>query len=70
MRAGHFIRSLGAAALALLTGLPALGQVRDVDLKAAYIYNFVQFTVWPDTGRAREAFVVCASPDTSLWASL
>ena len=70
MRIRQVIRPICAAALALLTGLPALGQVRDVDLKAAYIYNFVQFTVWPDTGRAKDPFVVCSSPDSALWASL
>jgi hypothetical protein len=45
-------------------------QVRDVELKAAFIYNFAQFTVWPDGGRAKEPFVVCASRDSALWSSL
>ncbi|QNA90008.1 YfiR family protein [Massilia sp. Dwa41.01b] len=58
------------AQLALLAPVPAWAQVRDVDLKAAYIYNFVQFTTWPELGRAREPFFVCASPDSALWASL
>ncbi|QNB00897.1 YfiR family protein [Massilia sp. Se16.2.3] len=40
------------AQLALLAPVPAWAQVRDVDLKAAYIYNFVQFTTWPELGRA------------------
>jgi len=48
----------------------ARAQVRDVELKAAYIYNFAQFTVWPEGGRAKDAFVVCASPDSALWTSL
>lgn len=56
-----------AAALACA---PLHAQVRDVELKAAYIYNFAQFTVWPDVPRPKDAFVVCASPDSALWTSL
>lgn len=62
----HFCLALGSA----LACAPAYAQLRDVELKAAFIYNFAQFTVWPDMGRAREPFLVCASPDSALWSSL
>lgn len=55
---------------ALVACAPLRAQVRDVELKAAYIYNFAQFTVWPDGARPREPFVVCANPDSVLWNSL
>ena len=45
-------------------------QVRDVDLKAAYIFNFAQFTAWPEPGKGREPFLVCATPNGVLWTSL
>lgn len=70
MTASRFLSYLCFAALAPLAFGPARAQVRDVDLKAAYIYNFVQFTTWPDGVRAKDAFFVCASPDSALWASL
>lgn len=70
MRALPFLRFMYVAAGALLPCAMAAAQVRDVELKAAYIYNFVQFTVWPDAVRAKEPFVVCASPDSALWSSL
>ena len=70
MRPGSCIRSAFLAASALLACALAQAQVRDVELKAAYIYNFVQFTVWPEGARARDPFVVCASPDSALWSSL
>jgi hypothetical protein len=57
----------GAAALAVVA--PCCAQVRDVEMKAAYIYNFAQFTTWPDT-RARLPFRVCADGASALWASL
>lgn len=64
------IRSLGLAAACALACAHALAQVRDVELKAAYIYNFAQFTVWPEQSRAKDPFVVCASSDSALWDSL
>lgn len=44
---------------ALLATLPCMAQVRDVELKAAYIYNFAQFVSWPQ-GRERMPLSVCA----------
>lgn len=70
MRASPFLRFMCLAAGALLACGMAAAQVRDVELKAAYIYNFAQFTVWPDTARPKEQFLVCASPDSALWSSL
>lgn len=67
---GKFIRFMCLAAGGLLACAMATAQVLDVELKAAYIYNFVQFTVWPDSARAKEPFIVCASPDSALWSSL
>ncbi|MFC0250694.1 YfiR family protein [Massilia consociata] len=65
-----FIRSIGFAAIGALACALAAAQVRDVELKAAYIYNFAQFTVWPETARPKASFIVCASPNSTLWTSL
>jgi len=58
---------LGAAALA--AAAPSCAQVRDVEMKAAYIFNFAQFTTWPEP-RARLTFKVCADAASALWPSL
>jgi len=65
-----FLRHLALVVCGALACAHARAQLRDVELKAAFIYNFVQFTVWPDSGRAREPFLVCASPESALWSSL
>lgn len=70
MRSAAYLRHLCVAVCGVLACKHAGAQLRDVELKAAFIYNFVQFTVWPDTGRMREPFLVCASPDSALWSSL
>jgi hypothetical protein len=57
-----------ACAAATLSLAATCAQVRDVELKAAYIFNFAQFTAWPEPGRG--PFVVCAAPDSVLWTSL
>jgi hypothetical protein len=62
--------------LALLALLPALllaapacrAQPDDVALKAAYIYNIAQFTVWPAV--AARPFHVCVGSAHALWESL
>lgn len=58
-------------AAGLLLALPCLAsaQVRDVEMKAAYIYNFAQFTTWPDS-RARAPLGVCADRASVLWPAL
>ena len=54
---------------ALLAALPCMAQVRDVELKAAYIYNFAQFISWPP-GRERMPLSVCADRASVLWLAL
>jgi hypothetical protein len=62
------------ASFGLATSSHGLAQVRDVELKAAYIYNFAMFTTWPEANAAgaaaRGALLVCASADSVLWSSL
>lgn len=77
MRAG-LARVLGGSAVfggALLLAAPAPAQVRDVEMKAAYIYNFVQFTSWPpererERQRERDTLSVCAERASVLWPAL
>lgn len=54
---------------ALLAALPCTAQVRDVELKAAYIYNFAQFVSWPP-GRENMPLTVCADRASVLWLAL
>ena len=54
---------------ALLLAAPSAAQVRDVEMKAAYIYNFAQFTTWPEN-RARLPLAVCADRGGVLWPTL
>lgn len=45
--------------------------VGEPDLKAAYIFNFIQFIEWPDHGGAgADAWVLCVSPFSPLKRSL
>lgn len=55
--------------VALLAALPCMAQVRDVELKAAYIYNFAQFVSWPP-GREGMPLSVCADRTSVLWHAL
>lgn len=50
----------------LLLCLPAMAyaQVQESELKAAVIYNFVQFTQWPD--KAGVQINLCVSPENRL----
>lgn len=65
-----FARFAGTAfGSVLLTALPCQAEVRDVELKAAYIYNFAQFTVWPGE-RTRSPLAVCAEHAGALWQAL
>jgi hypothetical protein len=54
----------------MLASALCFGQVQDVELKAAYIYNFALFTTWPESTPTSTRFDVCATPDTPLWDSL
>ena len=69
MRRGAAGLALMAAGLLLAIPCLAPAQVRDVDMKAAYIYNFAQFTTWPE-GRARAPLCVCADRASVLWPAL
>lgn len=74
MRACRYRIALLLAALGLAFTSPAMAQVRDVELKAAYIFNFAMFTTWPDAGAntpaAHGVLLVCAGADSALWPNL
>ena len=58
-----------AAAWSLL-GLAA-ESVPEYDLKAAFVFNFIQFTSWPESVSAEAgALAICASPGTPLYPAL
>lgn len=69
MRRGLAQLACTALGSALLTAAPCAAQVRDIELKAAYIYNFAQFTNWPEV-RARVPLGVCADRASVLWQAL
>jgi hypothetical protein len=62
------------AALAMLLpwpGASAAAPVPENELKAAFVFNFAVFTLWPaQVLPAGAPLVVCASPDGALFASL
>ncbi|QBE66799.1 YfiR family protein [Pseudoduganella lutea] len=61
---------LAATALALfVAALPGRAQTDDAVLKAAYIYNIAQFTVWPANAGTRP-LNVCVASGHALWQSL
>lgn len=61
---------LAATALALFVwALPGRAQTDGSVLKAAYIYNIAQFTVWPANAGARP-LNVCVASGHALWQSL
>jgi hypothetical protein len=66
--------ALLCASFGLATASHGLAQVRDVEVKAAYIFNFAMFTNWPEATAAapgsHAALLVCASADSALWPSL
>ncbi|QGZ42624.1 uncharacterized protein DUF4154 [Pseudoduganella flava] len=71
-RAGRAPASLALLALVppLLLAAPSCrAETDDVALKAAYIYNIAQFTVWPAVAVARP-FHVCVGSAHALWESL
>jgi hypothetical protein len=47
--------------IGMLLASTCRGQVHDVALKAAYIYNIAQFTTWPAEHAAKATMNVCAS---------
>lgn len=68
-RLAHLAQLGLCAGAALLLAAPCAAQVRDVEMKAAYIYNFAQFTTWPES-RARAPLAVCADRAGLLWPTL
>ena len=66
------LAGIAAGGALLAVSWPAPAQVRDVDMKAAYIYNFAQFTTWPEN-RPRPPgapLSVCADRASVLWPAL
>jgi hypothetical protein len=53
----------------LLAAAPGQAQMRDADMKAAYVVNFAQFTSWPEAGRD-SALTVCVDRASALGAAL
>ncbi|MFM0134206.1 YfiR family protein [Paraburkholderia sediminicola] len=53
-----------------LITLSAHAQVDESALKAAYIYNFTQFTTWPLGSLSDTALLVCANRDSDLGVAL
>jgi hypothetical protein len=47
--------------IGMLLASTCRGQVNDVALKAAYIYNIAQFTTWPAAHAVTDTLNVCAS---------
>lgn len=61
---------LWCVALVLLTlARSSSAQTDDAALKAAYVYNIAQFTIWPGAAGARP-LTVCLSGAHALWDSL
>lgn len=71
-----FLRSCGKPLwwLALLCGAWTAAHsaepVTEQDLKAAYIFNFIQFIEWPEKQGSGNEFTVCVSPFSPLKRSL
>jgi len=61
-------RLLPIALTILLQAPPALAQIDERTVKAAYIYNFLQFTEWPTS--PNEPFDLCVLGNTALDAEL
>lgn len=62
-------RSLACAAITILLLMRGAAFAQDVTesaLKAAFIYNFVRFTEWPDNFPAAEPFVMCVFGDVAV----
>ncbi|MFC5299783.1 YfiR family protein [Azospira restricta] len=72
MRPASLFRRLlcaSAAVFAAAAGAQAQ-QVPEHDLKAAFIYNFVQFTQWPKDTLKGPSLTVCASQGSALYMAL
>jgi hypothetical protein len=61
------------AAVAVILLMPSVASSQDVTepaLKAAYIYNFMKFTEWPEPLPAADPFVICVLNDSAVGAAL
>lgn len=57
------------AAIVLTLLLPAAPSAQDVTepaLKAAFIYNFIRFTEWPDPPPPSDPFIICVLGDNAV----
>ena len=61
MRAFRKFCALGFGTLLCLTPL-ALAQAPEHELKAAFVFNFVQFTDWPNGSLPADRLTLCVSP--------
>ncbi len=71
MRLGRLVskRPFASAVIAFLLMMRCVGVAQDVTesaLKAAFIYNFVRFTEWPDALPATDPFVMCVLGDAAV----
>lgn len=63
----HSLLAVSTIAVTLLIPLFTFAQdVTEPALKAAFIYNFMKFTVWPEPLRASEPFVICVLGDAAV----
>jgi hypothetical protein len=63
------LRPLAYATLTILLAMRCVAFAQDVtesSLKAAFIYNFVRFTEWPDAFPAVDPFVMCVLGDVAV----
>jgi hypothetical protein len=63
------IRPLAYTAITILVVMRCVAFAQDVTesaLKAAFIYNFVRFTEWPDQFPAADPFVMCVLGDAAV----
>lgn len=72
MRCRRLLRLIAAALALLHAGGSAFAQqaASEHDLKAAFIYNFIQFTQWPKGSGDSGPLNVCANPGGPLFSSL
>lgn len=71
MRLRPLARVLAAIATCLAASAGVCAQqVPEEDLKAAFIYNFVQFTQWPKEALKGELLTICASQGSALYGAL
>lgn len=67
------VRPLACAAIAVVLMMRGVAVAQDVTesaLKAAFIYNFVRFTEWPDEFPAADPFVMCVVGDAAVSTAL